>query len=258
MLKIELQDVPTGTRVRQAYDRIYGGEHPIRLTDGFYRWVFGLLDARAGDCFLDVACGQGHVVREAIRAGLCGHGVDISAAAIRAARRIAPTGVFTVSDGESVPYPRGTFDYVASIGSLEHYQSPENGMQEIARVLKPGGKACLHLPNLFGLFWNVLWVWKTGDVCVDDQPIQRYGTRRTWERMLDANGLSVLEVRKHIRLPPRSLYDVLWYARHPRSLIYLALTPMVPVNLGNSLVYLCTTSRSAIAGQRCLNQDSPV
>jgi SAM-dependent methyltransferase len=242
MIKIELDDSPTEKWSRETYDYIYGSESAIRLRDGFYRWIFRLLDADPRKRLLDIACGQGRLVKQAIKAGVQGHGIDISSMAIQTAHRVAPGGTFMVADGEHIPYPDNSFDYVTNIGSLEHYQSPEKGMREIARVLRPGGTACIHIPNLFGLFWNVLWVWRTGDICIDEQPIQRYGTRGTWQRMLEANGLHVLDVKKHIRVLPNSAYDLAWYAKHPKSLIYLILTPFVPVNLGNSLVFLCTKS----------------
>jgi SAM-dependent methyltransferase len=241
MLEIQLEAWASPEGSRQVYERIYSGESAIRLRDGFYRWILGLLDAEPGVRFLDVACGQGRLLKEAVRSGIESYGIDISRSAIETARQLVPDATLMVSDGERIPYEDHSFDRVSCIGSIEHYHSPEKGIQEIARVLKPGGRACIHLPNLFGLFWNVLWVWRTGDICVDEQPIQRYGTRVSWESLLRDNGLRVLEVRKHIRVFPSSLYDLGWYARHPKSLLYLLLTPFVPVNLCNSFVFLCTS-----------------
>jgi len=188
--------------------------------------------------FLDIACGRGGVLREANRLGLKTYGVDISESAVQVAQKWASGAQIVVSDGEKLPFPDNCFDYVTNIGSLEHYINPEIGIQEIARVLRPGGKACIHLPNLFSLFWNIDHVRRTGGLSVDEQPIQRYATRNEWRDLLEENGLQIYRTVKHVRTLPTTWHDLFWYLRHPKNLMFLLLTPLVPLNLANSLVFL--------------------
>ncbi len=53
--------------------------------------------------------------------------------------------------GEVVPFRDHSFDRVLCQSSLDHFANPEKGMQEIARILKPGGLAIIGLVNYGGI-----------------------------------------------------------------------------------------------------------
>ena len=61
---------------------------------------------------------------------------------------------------EQLPFPDASFDVVYSHEVLEHVQDDHQACQEMARVLRPGGRAVLFVPNrlyLFethGLYWR--------------------------------------------------------------------------------------------------------
>jgi len=108
-----------------------------------------LAGIRPGDAVLDVGCGTGTlalIAKERIgRAGRVA-GVDpgteqIAHARKKAARRHVPiefqTGVI-----EQLPFPDQTFDVVLSTLMMHHLPAPlkRQGLAEIARVLKPGGR----------------------------------------------------------------------------------------------------------------------
>lgn len=241
---IEIRKVQESQAVKQAYEDIYSGRAclasgtGIRHLDSFYRWILKLLQPVQGRTFLDVSCGEGVLPKMAQAAGLRAYGIDIAEAALRIAARES-SALYTVSAGESLPFPDGVFDYVTNIGSLEHFIDPYAGAQEMARVLGRDGTLCVLVPNTFGLLTNVYEVIRKGHVVDDGQPLQRYATRGDWEEILTNVGLMVTHVLKYEREWPTSLNDVGWYLRHPKPLIRLLLTPMVPVNLGTSLVFLC-------------------
>jgi SAM-dependent methyltransferase len=221
-----------------AYDEIYTGAG-ICLRDSFYLWLVRLLQPQAGRRLLDVSCGQGTLVRFARQAGLNACGADFSGAAVRRARQLVGTGSFALADGTQLPFPDAAFDYCTCIGSLEHFVDPEGGMREIGRVLRPGGTACVLVPNTFSLFGNVNYARKRGEIFDDGQPIQRYNTRGGWQAMLERSGLRVQAVKKWEIETPYTLPDVLWYLRRPRKVAHLLAGLIVPTNLANSLVYLC-------------------
>jgi SAM-dependent methyltransferase len=235
---IEIRHVLTDG-VRAAYDDIYRSE-PIVQPDFLYLWLLERLRPEPGKRLLDVSCGVGILVKFAAEAGLQACGVDISQAAVREAKQRDPSARVAVGNGETLPYPDNHFDYVTNIGSLEHYEHLPEGIQETARVLRRDGKACILLPNSFGLLWNITYVWRTGDVCDDEQPIQRYATRQQWQRLLEANGLIVCELFPYHRALPRTRRDWLWYLRRPHKLLAsLLVIPLIPINLASMFVFIC-------------------
>ena len=58
-----------------------------------------------------------------------------------------------VADAHALPFADGTFDFVFSLAVFEHLHSPWRAAQEIARVLKPGGRVyvlCAFFQQLHG------------------------------------------------------------------------------------------------------------
>jgi ubiquinone/menaquinone biosynthesis C-methylase UbiE len=102
-----------------------------------------------GDAVLDVGCGTGTLAMEvARRVGRAGRvaGVDpgteqIARARAKAARRHVPIE-FQIGVIEQLPFPDQTFDVVLSTLMMHHLPNAlkRQGLAEIARVLKPGGR----------------------------------------------------------------------------------------------------------------------
>jgi len=234
---VEIRHVEGSTR--SAYNEIYQGVG-IRHPDWLWRWLLDLVGASAGMRVLDVACGEGQLLRFAIERGIEAHGVDLSDVALRHALAGAPTAVAVTADGEALPYPDDHFDVVFNLGSLEHYEDPVKGAAEMARVVRPDGVVCLHVPNTFGLRWNVLHAWRTGDVHDDGQPIQRYGTRLQWQRLLADGGLAVERVIGYDEPAdwPQSVGQWLALPLHPSRML-IPLTRIMPVDMASIYLFLC-------------------
>jgi ubiquinone/menaquinone biosynthesis C-methylase UbiE len=102
-----------------------------------------------GEQVLDVGCGTGTLAMEVkFRVGSAGRvvGVDpgtqqIARARAKAARRHVPIE-FQIGVIEQLPFPDQTFDVVLSTLMMHHLPAPlkRQGLTEIARVLKPGGR----------------------------------------------------------------------------------------------------------------------
>ncbi len=58
--------------------------------------------------------------------------------------------VDVVGDGHCLPFSDGVFDAVISEAVLEHVSNPQKVVQEMYRVLKPGGYVCAAVPFLQG------------------------------------------------------------------------------------------------------------
>lgn len=240
MIEIRHDKMDQRDNLIEAYDQIYSSEG-INHRDSFYTWLINLLNPVPGNNLVDISCGQGRLVHLAQDMGLTAFGMDFSMDGLKVGYENLQNGVWAVGDGECLPAQDESFDYVTHIGSLEHYLHPGSGAKEISRVLKPNGKACILVPNAFGLVGNIIHVWKTGDVFDDGQPLQRYGTNGFWKSLLTDNGLEVIKTYGWAEIEfPRTRQDAFKFVRHPQKIIRFILSYFIPLNLTNHLVYICT------------------
>lgn len=108
---------------------------------------------------LDVGCGTGWFLREMRDQGWQVHGVEINAEAARIGRQTDGLDIFR-GPVQEAKFPEGFFDYVRSNHSFEHISCPNETLDEIHRILKPGGKLMIGVPNIgstnarvFGRYW---------------------------------------------------------------------------------------------------------
>ncbi len=96
---------------------------------------------------LDLGCGEGQLARRA--AALPGApwvvGADITAGQIETAARRGGPVAYTRARAEAVPFASGSFDAVVVCLTLEHLDPFEPAIDEVARVLEPGGRFVLFL-----------------------------------------------------------------------------------------------------------------
>jgi SAM-dependent methyltransferase len=113
---------------------------------------------------LDVGCGSGWFLVQMRDQGWEPHGVEISEAAARIGREQANLPIFcgTLLDAD---FPKDFFDYVRLNHSFEHMSRPNETLREINRILKPGGRVLIGVPNhagltarIFGRYWWYLGV----------------------------------------------------------------------------------------------------
>jgi ubiquinone/menaquinone biosynthesis C-methylase UbiE len=104
-----------------------------------------------GMSLLDLGCGTGHLLKafhdESTRGRLPRlrlYGIDIGTEAIRFCQEsLAAAGIADVelreADGADMPYPDGSLNVVVTSLSLHHWTEPLRVLDEIYRVLAPGG-----------------------------------------------------------------------------------------------------------------------
>jgi 2-polyprenyl-6-hydroxyphenyl methylase/3-demethylubiquinone-9 3-methyltransferase len=96
-----------------------------------------------GKKVLDVGCAGGFMAEALDERGAIVTGIDPAEEAIAAARAHARQNgrniTYDVGVGEALPYGDGSFDAVVCVDVLEHVSDLNKTIQEIARVLKPGG-----------------------------------------------------------------------------------------------------------------------
>jgi ubiquinone/menaquinone biosynthesis C-methylase UbiE len=136
-------------------DRYYSSAPWIPEAVGF--------DRCAGKRLLEVGFGTGTDLLQFARGGALVTGVDLTPRSIDIARRrfevYGLPGEFVVGDGENLSFPDASFDVVYSFGVLHHTPDTERAIEEVHRVLKPGGKAIVMLYHRASLYyWGSLVV----------------------------------------------------------------------------------------------------
>ena len=110
-----------------------------------------LLGLGPGDVVLDVACGPGNFSREFAKAvgdeGLV-VGIDASRTMLeRGAAELIAAGLPNLAlirgDATALPFPDATFDAVCCFAALHLFADPFAGLDEMRRVLRPGGRIAL-------------------------------------------------------------------------------------------------------------------
>jgi len=111
---------------------------------------------------LEVGCGLGTETVRFARAGARVTAVDLTATAVElTARRLADEGLegtVRQADAEELPFADASFDLVYSWGVLHHTPDTAAAINEVARVLRPGGEALVMLYNRRSIFAAAVWL----------------------------------------------------------------------------------------------------
>jgi SAM-dependent methyltransferase len=137
------------------------GEPSYVWRDGQQRRLRFLLEAageRARGAILDNGCGVGLYLQRLTPEARCAIGVEYDDERAHDAGR---RGLAVVcAAGECLPFPPNRFDLVLSHEVLEHVADDRRALEEIARVLAPGGRLVLFVPNVgypfetHGIYWR--------------------------------------------------------------------------------------------------------
>ncbi len=162
----------TPEALKASYERIWSTTD-MRESADYYARCLDLAAPRPGERLLDVACGGGYLLMEAERRGLRTSGIDIAESAIRRAREFAPSSALRQGDAEALPYDDASFEIVTCLGSLEHFLRPAVALEEMRRVLAPGGRAVVVVPNQW-FAYDVARGWLEGVGLSHGQESERY------------------------------------------------------------------------------------
>ncbi len=102
--------------------------------------------------FADLGCGGGRVY-ELVEDRVDYYGLDLSANLVEIAKKAYPKGRFIVGSVLKTPYENDFFDLVVSVATLHHIpgkQGRQEALDEVYRILKPGGKVII----LNWYFWD--------------------------------------------------------------------------------------------------------
>lgn len=111
---------------------------------------------------LDVGCANGGFTKNYLAKfpDTEGWGIEIAEAAVNLAKDNCPQGNFLQGDAYELPFPDETFNMVHSAEVLEHLEYPEKALEEMYRVLVPGGTLIITIPNeTADDYEEHLWAW---------------------------------------------------------------------------------------------------
>ena len=164
---------------RDFYDREYHFEEDASHPDEKrIRRALRRLEPLTGTTLLDLGCGAGWATRLASIDGKTAKtvGLDFSITGLKLARKHTPGILWLQGDGTALPLADGSFDRLFCNGALEHFPDVKLGIREITRVLKPGARAVLIVPNFYV---------KT------EQPMEFVASYWNWKRQFESAGLKV-------------------------------------------------------------------
>jgi demethylmenaquinone methyltransferase/2-methoxy-6-polyprenyl-1,4-benzoquinol methylase len=107
------------------------------------RWrkhVVDAVDARPGQRVLDLAAGTGTSSQPFQDRGAHVVPCDFSLGMLRVGKSVRPHLSFTAGDGTRLPFADGTFDAVTISFGLRNIVDPDQGLRELRRVTRPGGR----------------------------------------------------------------------------------------------------------------------
>lgn len=133
---------------------------------------------------LDVGSGAGHFLAEAEKRVNC-CGLEISHVGIELAKKRTKQATFQPWSIENIfeyTVNQPNFDYIVSIGSLEHIVDLDKALNNIRDLLKPTGKFYFYCPNERWAYF--------------DQPNERTMTDEEWRELFARHGLQTLWSRR--------------------------------------------------------------
>lgn len=143
------------------YLRVIG--YPFGSRRNEVRLVLNEVDAKPSQKILDIGCGDGIWTNYlASDSGAEVHGVDISKHDLDLAQQRADkTGTvveYHHQDATQLDFESNSFDTVYSISTLEHTEDDQAILNEMCRVVKPGGKIVVSMPRKIELPIVNLWL----------------------------------------------------------------------------------------------------
>ena len=136
---------PSGSRARE----VYGAED---VHDFARRAILDALQLGPADHLLELGCGGGLLLRDALRTGARATGLDHSQDMVDLARERAPGADVVLGEADRLPFPDGMFTAVAMAVVFFFLDEPIRVLQECRRVLSRVGRLAVYTtgPELRG------------------------------------------------------------------------------------------------------------
>jgi SAM-dependent methyltransferase len=136
--------------LEQTGERLVPGAHPDHIVEAEHLARYEMVSPLAqGRKVLDAASGAGYGSAILSRAGATSvDGVDVDPDAVAFAQdRYGDLATFAGGDLLTLPYDDDSFGLTVCFETIEHVTDVERGIEELVRVLEPGGLLAISTPN---------------------------------------------------------------------------------------------------------------
>jgi len=167
--------------------------------------MLGTLGSSSKKSVLELAIGTGRIGIDLVQAGWGVVGIDVAFNMLRLTQQKAVRGITQLyliqGRAEQVPVRSESFAVCICVNALSLMPRYQEGLREIARVLKPGGVLICNFANLlsyylpFGLISNFRKRALVRDVYC------RWHRLTTLQQELERAGFEISDVRGHVHLP---------------------------------------------------------
>ena len=162
------------------------------------------LAARRPGRVLDWGCGYGQVTALLRELGIdvvpFDYRADLREPTVEPLERFPEIEAHFSPEPVALPFDDDSFDTVLSCGVLEHVQDPDGSLEEIYRLLRPGGTFYVtNLPNRFSYTERLARL--LGRYYHGQLPNDRVYTRRTARDLVERHGFDIRELRLAHMLP---------------------------------------------------------
>jgi 2-polyprenyl-3-methyl-5-hydroxy-6-metoxy-1,4-benzoquinol methylase len=212
-------------RLQTELDKYYGynGDNCVRYTHRLRIDRIGKIIQRCSNSHsesrkpkaLDAGCNHGVYSLLLAEAGCDVLGIDINEQEVARAcewageRGLQNSVVFQVGDIQHINSSDSAFDLIVCSEVLEHLDTPEKGVRELYRVLKPNGIAIISMPNMGCLFGFLQWTYRKSGIrsALGKPPLDTFQIQhsRYWFgnilKLLKENGFQIGEKYSTSHLP---------------------------------------------------------
>lgn len=145
---------------------------------------------KRGARLLEIGSGMGHLVGQ-LEDTFQPYGMDLNHWAVKQSKSVIEKTNLQTASAQDLPFSDNSFNVVIIKHIVEHLPNPQKAIQEIGRVIEPGGTLILATPNLD----SMLKPWK-GDKWIGYQDPTHISLKRPaeWLDMIRSAGFSPLKI----------------------------------------------------------------
>lgn len=193
------------SNLEQFFDD-FSSEYDKKLKNSYFSknlyWVVEEIFGKIYSNILDIGCGTGlllNILNELYPNSKL-NGIDISEKMILKATNNVPRANIVKSDVHSLPFDDEKFDLVVCTASFHHYENDFSVMNEVKRVLKPGGKFIVldSIRDPFYLSWlPYYWDWIDSRKCYS-----KHLHEKEFVELFHKSGLTEIKYSRKYKLLP--------------------------------------------------------
>jgi SAM-dependent methyltransferase len=157
-IKLMASNAITTTNGKGSWDELWRRRKRLYVYRDVVKVAETFLAGLEGRSILEVGCGRGATLLEFARRGANVVGLDYSEEALaiceklRSCDGIAGRATFVNANAKRMPFAANSFDFVFSVGLVEHFQDPRIILAEQYRVLRPSGYLLVKVPQKYSLY----------------------------------------------------------------------------------------------------------